>query len=71
MWGLWSMVTNSFKLLGVRLEKFFSSKKQNQFKQVSCILCPAVFGSSIKFPSRPNIIIKGCQAQLKPKFKFG
>ena len=67
----WSMVTSSFKLLGARLEKFFSFETQNQFKQVSCILCPPVFSLSIKFPSRHNIDNKGCQAQSQPKFNFG
>ena len=66
----WSIAKGSFKLLGARLENtLFSLKKQ--FKQVSCILCPAVFSSSIKFPGRPNKIIKGCQAQPQPKFNFG
>ena len=58
----WSMVTSSFKLLG--------AKTQNQFKQVSSILCSPVFSLSIKFPSRHNIDIKG-SAQSQPKFNIG
>ena len=67
----WSIAKGSFKLLGARLENILFIEQKNQFKQVSCTSCPAVFSSSFQFPSRPNIIIEGCQAQPQPKFNFG